>query len=687
MKRNIFLSVTLAIAIVFSLLSAIQIRFKADTDVVFYVSTDGSDRNDGSSDAPFATLEAARDAIRNIRANSGLSSGGATVVVAGGTYYLENTFELTNEDSGTAEYPIKYTAADGESVIISGAKTLSSTDFSPISAADKSLFVSEEAMSHILVCDLKALGVTDYGKLFDEDLYATELLVNHKRQTVAQYPNKGEFLTFSGLEGTSGAYENGALDNWTLREDEFVLGYFGNDYSFSRLLLLEIDKVAKRFTMEDDSYYGYNNGARYFFANIPEELDAAGEYYIDRASGKLYYYPEDDFGADTLIEISVNQKELVSITADYVSFSGFAFKGAFKGITVSASNVTLDNNIITGLHGTAVSVKGYNNTVSRSHIYDVGGCGIVVNGGDDKLLVPSRNIIYNNCIHDFGDVVRTYQPGVVCSATGCYIGHNRIYNAPHEAIEYNAADVIIEYNEIYDVCLETGDAGAIYEGRRWDWDSSVLRYNYIHDIGREGFGDPSAIYWDDALAGQTAYGNIIMDVRGNGFLIGGGRDNKVINNIIVNCGRYLIQYDARAASGNWGSGLAPYGGGMWRELMLRPYNSMLWKNKFPILALMKESARNEITDPDMSGNPAYSVVKNNVLAEHSIKYSLSYPYEVFSTVRDNVFFSDRSMIGFKDLENGNLLLDENSRVLYELDGFEVIPFDDIGLVDFVPEYL
>ena len=221
MKRNIFLSVTLAIAIIFSLLSAIQIRFKADTDVVFYVSTDGSDRNDGSSDAPFATLEAARDAIRNIRANSGLSSGGATVVVAGGTHYLENTFELTNEDSGTAEYPIKYTAADGESVIISGAKTLSSTDFSPISAADKSLFVSEEAMSHILVCDLKALGVTDYGKLFDEDLYAAELLINHKRQTVAQYPNKGEFLTFSGLEGTSGAYENGALDNWTLRDDEF----------------------------------------------------------------------------------------------------------------------------------------------------------------------------------------------------------------------------------------------------------------------------------------------------------------------------------------------------------------------------------------------------------------------------------------------------------------------------------
>ncbi|MBQ8080221.1 MAG: hypothetical protein IJ236_09740 [Oscillospiraceae bacterium] len=55
----------------------------ADAETVFYVSPDGSDAGDGSAEAPFRTLEAARDAVRG-------AGGNVTVYLHGGTTWNEN---------------------------------------------------------------------------------------------------------------------------------------------------------------------------------------------------------------------------------------------------------------------------------------------------------------------------------------------------------------------------------------------------------------------------------------------------------------------------------------------------------------------------------------------------------------------------------------------------------------------
>src|ERR1035441_10623888 len=81
----------------------------------FFVATNGGDANPGTQAKPFATLDRARSAVRDLKAHGGLA-GLTKVVVRGGTYFLRETFVLTPNDSGTAAAPVVYCAADGQQI-------------------------------------------------------------------------------------------------------------------------------------------------------------------------------------------------------------------------------------------------------------------------------------------------------------------------------------------------------------------------------------------------------------------------------------------------------------------------------------------------------------------------------------------------------------------------------------------
>jgi parallel beta-helix repeat protein len=102
-------------------------------------------------------------------------------------------------------------------------------------------------------------------------------------------------------------------------------------------------------------------------------------------------------------------------------------------------------------------------------------------------------------------------------------------------------DHVLEFNEVYRVCTETGDAGAFYIGRDWSQRGSIVRYNYFHDIGttlqdNRSFTAIMGVYLDDQASGITVFGNIFSRVN-MGVLLGGGRDNRLENNIFAFCDR------------------------------------------------------------------------------------------------------------------------------------------------------
>ncbi len=99
--------------------------------VTFYVATNGNDAwsgkqrepNPAATNGPFATLIAARDAIRALKADGGLQQP-VEILVREGTYYLSEPLRLSAPDSGTFDCPITYKAFPGEQPILSGGKVI-----------------------------------------------------------------------------------------------------------------------------------------------------------------------------------------------------------------------------------------------------------------------------------------------------------------------------------------------------------------------------------------------------------------------------------------------------------------------------------------------------------------------------------------------------------------------------------
>lgn len=88
----------------------------------FYVACDGRDSHDGSKGSPFATIEAARDAVR--RAIAGGMKEDVVVHVGPGNFFVENAVELDDRDSGRDGHTIAYKGAPALATRIYGGRRL-----------------------------------------------------------------------------------------------------------------------------------------------------------------------------------------------------------------------------------------------------------------------------------------------------------------------------------------------------------------------------------------------------------------------------------------------------------------------------------------------------------------------------------------------------------------------------------
>ena len=76
--------------------------------IEFFVAPDGSDSATGTREEPFATLERARDALRQLKQQGKLADGGAVVSVRGGRYRVQQPFTLFGGQVVTHGSPYAY---------------------------------------------------------------------------------------------------------------------------------------------------------------------------------------------------------------------------------------------------------------------------------------------------------------------------------------------------------------------------------------------------------------------------------------------------------------------------------------------------------------------------------------------------------------------------------------------------
>jgi hypothetical protein len=122
-----------------------------------YVAPNGSDANPGTRERPFATLERARDAVRDIRRKVGVPKEGITVWLRDGTYELKRTLAFTTDDSGAAGSPIVFRAVEGEDVWLSGGSVAPSAAFKPVTDKAVLSLLPPEARGHVLQVSLEEL--------------------------------------------------------------------------------------------------------------------------------------------------------------------------------------------------------------------------------------------------------------------------------------------------------------------------------------------------------------------------------------------------------------------------------------------------------------------------------------------------------------------------------------------------
>ncbi len=646
----------------------------------YYVATGGNDQWSGTlaepnadkSDGPLATLEAARDAIRQRKRAGGLPAGGVTVAVRGGTYSIAKPLELASQDSGTEAAPIVYRAQPGEVVRLAGGPLVG--DWRPVTDAQVLARLDEKARPHVVQADLRALGITDYGNVKGGGL---ELFFDDRPMTLARWPNEG-FVKIVGLvggsprnvRGTKGdaigkfIYEGDRPKRWVDEKDVWVHGYWFWDWADERHRVASIDTDRRIISVAPPYHrYGYRKGQWFYAFNLLSEIDRPGEWYLDREKGVLYFWPPGPVqeGRPT---VSVLATMVTMRDTSYVTLRGMTIE-ATRGDAVTISGGTHDRVAgctLRNLGGWAVRISGgTNHGVTGCDIYETGNGGIALGGGDRKTLTPAGHFAHNNHIHHFARWNRMYQPAISIQGVGNRATHNLIHDAPHEAIAFGGNDHLMEFNEIHHVCQESNDAGAIYAGRDWTMRGTIIRHNFMHHV--RGFKNRGCVgvYLDDMFSGTTISGNVFYDVTRAAF-IGGGRDCVVENNIFVDC-KPALHVDARAMG--WAAGSVPTT--MKTRLDAMPTKGPLWSGRYPKLVGVWE---------DEPAAPKGNLIARNVSfgGRWDEVNATARPY---LTLEDNLVDVDPH---FVDAAKMDFRLPDDSPVYTKVPGFKKIPFEQIGLV-------
>ena len=320
----------------------------------FFVSMQGSDASSGTRANPFATIAAAQAAARRC-------AGPAVVEVLAGTYREQLVFDA--RDSGDTYFT-------REGACLSGGISVPYARTAPVSGTAAVRF-PEDAAAHIRCISLDALGVAreEFEIAYPVGRYSTgerygapsgwniEVFEDGSRMIPARWPNEG-FAHLAGVADQgqpaefppqcyhagwselksprAGAYladeeTRRRAGRWRHPDDVWLYGYFYWDWADSSTPA-SLDPETGVLTPRFVSRFGAREGAAYFFYNIPDELDAPGEYWLDRGTGELYVYPHR---GDSTFSISVARAPLVRLC----SAAGAARSGIFYKDSTAISSL------------------------------------------------------------------------------------------------------------------------------------------------------------------------------------------------------------------------------------------------------------------------------------------------------------------------------------------------------------
>lgn len=312
------------------------------------------------------------------------------------------------------------------------------------------------------------------------------------------------------------------------------------------------------------------------------------------------------------------------------------------------------------------------------------GCDVHDTLAEGIMILGDNNLAENNHVWDTSKWVKD-APGISVLGYKSSVRRNTIHDLPRLAVFWKGDDITIELNDVFDVCLETRDMGAIRavhrnlnigfgDTIRWNRIDNVPGYGFQDHVSKDlepGYHSPFysfGVYLDDYTSHTTVYGNIISGVHRGGVMIHGGGHVTVKNNIIVNSDEGQVEQ-------------APIN-------MRKHYKP---QPRFKDAAAGTMVLQNIFVTTEEC--PVYAHLDDNI-GNHKVLYASNIVYSAgtdpFVQIKDQVGktpwnewlamgYGEGSMVAdslFKGFKDGRYALDESSPAVAL--GFQPIPVDQIG---------
>ncbi len=591
---------------------------------------------DGSLAYPYSHPEEAIDAMYDLRQQERTANKTPqpiTIQIGDGAWFLQRPLRFDSNSTGTPQAKTTL-RGNGQNTRLIGGRILPPSAFQKLTdPAILERLPNAEARRSVRVVDLEILGIETLeppqprGMGGPVAAVPSELFFDGQALTPARWPND-DFIRVSKVidsgsiprqrrddiplaeretgpaRGGVFAFDAEHLKRWSSAPDPWMCGYWHWDWADQLLPVAKIDVEAGLVHLRLPHTYGLRDGARFFITNLLEELDIAGEYYIDIAAKRLYLWPpEANLAPSHEIILSLLAEPLVQMQgSSHIAIENLVIEGT-RGIGVQidgGDHVRIDGCTLRNIGTHGLDTSGRCHTVSHCTLHALGAAGVMLNGGNRQTLTASGNRVEDCEIHHFGRTWRTYQPAVSIRGVGNSVSHNHIHHAPHTAILFGGNDNQIAGNRIHDVMLETGDCGAIYAGRDWTTHGNMIRNNLIHDLPGSEHRWQNGVYLDDMASGIAVEGNIFY--RCNlGMLVGGGRHLSIRNNLFLDSD-LGIRFDARGVGWMAGHIADPTTSTLHRGLAAMPIHQPPWSIRFPEL-------QNTLTED--FGRPLGSAVVGN----------------------------------------------------------------------------
>ena len=302
-----------------------------------YVSLQGNDKNPGTKEAPFNTLNRAIKQAREWRRlNRPEVSGGIYIRLEEGVYAQRNSLFLRPEDSGTSDSPTVICAVDGAHPVISGGVAVTGWKRGCNHPA-----IPEKLRQKIWSAEAPLIG--------NRRVETRQMWVNgHKVQRAAQFPDGGleQMIDFNPEEQTITIPVSQNVNPKRLQNAGQLEMIVHQRWAIAILRVKSIDvkdgQAVVRFH-EPESHLefahpwpqpvigGEKGNSSFCLINALELLDQPGEWFQEYPSGTIYYYPQASENMETAEVIIPTLETLVTIDGTlsrpvkHIQFNGITF--------------------------------------------------------------------------------------------------------------------------------------------------------------------------------------------------------------------------------------------------------------------------------------------------------------------------------------------------------------------------